>query len=103
MIACKCCNKQYVGSATGFNVRFRIHKSDINTGKIKCGVASHLWNVCKSASCKTEYLQVQLIEYVLVREDEDADKVLWGKEKYWQAQLFTLTHGLNEFEWMVCT
>ena len=38
---------------------------------------------------------MQLIEQVFVREDEDADKILWEREKYWQAQLFTLTHGLN--------
>ena len=31
---------------------------------------------------KTEYLQVQLIEHVFVREGEDVDKVLWKKEKY---------------------
>ena len=36
LIACKCCDKQYIGSATGFKERFRIHKSDINTGKIRC-------------------------------------------------------------------
>ena len=43
---------------------------------------------------------MQLIEYVFVREDEDPDKVLWEREKYWQAQLFTLTHGLNNMnEW----
>ena len=38
---------------------------------------------------------MQLIEHVFVREAEDADKVLWEREKYWQAQLFTLTPGLN--------
>ena len=100
LIVCKCCSEQYIGSSTGFKERFRISKSDINTSKIRCGVASHLLNVCKSATCKTEYLQVQLIEHVLVREGEDADKVLWEREKYWQAQLFTLTHGLNNMnEW----
>ena len=36
LTACKCCDKQYIGSATGFKERFRIHKSDINTGKIRC-------------------------------------------------------------------
>ena len=55
---------------------FRIHNSDINTGKIRCGVASHFLNVCKSATCKTEYLQ-----HVLVREGEDAHKVLWKRAK----------------------
>ena len=74
--------------------------SDINTGKIRYEVASHLLNVCKSAKCKIKYLQLQLIEHVLVREGEDAGKVLWEREKYWQAQLFTLTHGLNNMnEW----
>ena len=43
---------------------------------------------------------MQLIEHVLLREAEDADKVLWEREKYWQAQLFTLIHGLNNMnEW----
>ena len=79
MIACKCCSKQYIGSAAG-----------INTGKFTCGVAKHLLNVCKSAICKTEYLQVQLIEQVFARKGEDIDKILWEREKYWQAQLFTL-------------
>ena len=32
---------------------------------------------------------------VFVREGEDVDKVLGEREKYWQAQLFTLTHRLN--------
>ena len=43
---------------------------------------------------------MQLIEHVLVRVGKDADKVLWEREKYWQVQLFTLTHGLNNMnEW----
>ena len=53
------------------------------------------FNGCKSATCKTKYLQVQLIEHVCIREGEDAAKVLWERKKYWQVQLFTLTHGLN--------
>ena len=92
---CKCCGKQYVGSATGFKERFRIHKSDTNTGKIRCGVANHLLNVCHSSTSKPKYLQVQLIEKNSVKIDEDINKVLWEREKYWQAQLFTLSYGLN--------
>ena len=42
-------------------------------------------NVCKFATCKTEYLQVQLIEHVFVRVGEGTDKVLRETEKYWQA------------------
>ena len=81
MITCTCCGKQYIGSATGFMERFRIHKSDINTVKIRCGVANHLLNVCKSAICKMEYLQVQLIEPVFARKGEDIDKILWDRKK----------------------
>ena len=100
LIVCKCCCKQYIGSATGFKERFRIHKSDINVGKIRFVVASHLLNACKSVTCKTEYLQEQLIGLVFVRDGEDVDKVLWEREKYWPAQLVTLTHGLNNTnEW----
>ena len=94
MITCKRCSKQYIGSATGFK-EFRIHKSDINTGKVRCGVVNHLLNVCKS-----EYLQVPLIEQVFARKGEDIDEILWKREKYWQEQLFTLKHELNSInEW----
>ena len=82
LIASKCCDKLYIGSTIGFKERFQIHKSDINTGKVKCGVLNHLLNVCKSATCKTKYLHVQLIEHIFVSEGEDADKVFWGREKY---------------------
>ena len=56
VISCKCCGKQYVGSATGLKERFRIHKSGINTAKVKCGVANHLLNVCRSSASKFEYV-----------------------------------------------
>ena len=75
LITCKCCSKQYIGSATVFKERFRIHKRDINTGKVRCEVANHLLNVRKSASCKKEYLQAQLIEQVFARKGEDIDKI----------------------------
>ena len=76
LIARKCCGKLYIGSAPSSKERFRIHNSDIITGKIMCGVASHLLNVCKYDACTTKYLQVQLIEHISVRESEDSDKVL---------------------------
>ena len=69
------------GSATGFKERFRIHKSDINTGKVRCGVANHLLNICRSSASKFEYLQVQLIEDVSVQNDNDIDKVLRERQK----------------------
>ena len=100
LISCKCFGKQYVGSVTGFKGRFRIHKSDINTGKARCGVANHLLNICRSSASKFEYLQVKLLEKVSVQNDDDIDKVLWERKKCWQAQLFTLRHGFNNpSEW----
>ena len=82
LIFCKCCGKQYVGSATGFKETFRIHKSDINPGKVSCGLINHLLNVSRSSTSKFEYLQVQLIEKVSAQNDHDIDKVLWEREKY---------------------
>ena len=64
LISCTCCGKQYIGSAIGFKERFRVHKSDINTGKVRCEVANHLLNAFHSESNKFEYLQIQLIEKV---------------------------------------
>ena len=52
LINCKFCGKQYVGPATGFKERFKIHKSDINTGKVRCGVANRLLNVCLPSASK---------------------------------------------------
>ena len=95
LISCKCCDKQYGGSATGFKERFRNHKSDINTGKLRCGVANHLLNVYHSSTSKFEYLQLQLIEKISVQNDDDIDKVLQEREKCWQAQLLMLSHRLN--------
>ena len=48
-ISCKKCKKQYVGSAfeSNFKPSFRVHKSDINTGKDRCGVAKHFLNNCR--------------------------------------------------------
>ena len=58
-------------------------------------MANHLPNVCRSSASKFEYLQVQLIEKVYLQYDGDIDKVLWERGKYWQVQLFMLSHGLN--------
>ena len=87
MISCKCCSRQYIGIVPGFKERFWFDKSGNNTHEIRCWVASHLSNVCKSAICKIEYLQIQLIEQIVARESEDIDKILWKREKYWQVQV----------------
>ena len=80
LISCKCYGKQYVRSATGFKEQFKSHKSDINTGKVSCDVASHILNVCCSSASKFEYLQVQLIENVSVQNDDNINKGLWERD-----------------------
>ena len=57
--------------------------------------SNHLPNVCHLEGNKFEYLQIHLIEQVSVNNSKNIDKILWEREKYWQAQPFTLTHGLN--------
>ena len=62
---------------------------------MRCGVGNHLLNLSRSSTSKFEYLQVQLIEKVSVQNDDDIDNILWEREKFWQVQLFTLSHGLH--------
>ena len=100
LISCKKCKKQHVGSAyeRKLKPRFRFHKSDINTGKVRSGVAKHFLNNVTGIN-KLENVEVQFIEEV--KEDNyDFEGKLWSKEKYWQAQLCTLTHGMNSsWDW----
>ena len=58
-------------------------------------MANLLLYICRSSAKKFEHLQVQLTEKVSVQNDDDIGNILWEREKYWQAQLFTLSHGLN--------
>ena len=54
--------------------------SCINTGKVRCGVANHLLNVCQSSASNVEYLQVQLIEKVSVQNDDELESFVGKKE-----------------------
>ena len=93
IISCKNCGDQYVGSATDFNARFGIHKSNIKTKNNRCGTARHFNNKCRDSSNPNVFLQVQLIESV--QNGVNLESNLWEREKYWQCQLFTNTHGMN--------
>ena len=83
LISCRCCHKQYVGFATGLKTDLELKKNYINTGKVRCGVANHRLNVCRSSASKFQFLQVQLIEKVSVQNGDVIDKVLWEKQKCW--------------------
>ena len=76
---------------------FRVHKRDINTGKDRCGVA-HFSSKCQEVD-KLANLKVQLIEKI-VCDNNNQESRLWSREKYWQAQLFTTSHGMNSsWDW----
>ena len=93
LISCKNCDKQYIGSAIDFKARFRIHKSNIKTKKGRCGTTKQFNTKCSDVQNPHRFLQVQLIESVV--SDLDLENKLWEREKYWQCQLFTKTHGMN--------
>ena len=65
LISCKLCKEQYVGSAfkDNFKSRFRVHKSDVITGKNWYGVAKHFLTKFTNGN-KVENIEVQLIEQV---------------------------------------
>ena len=95
LITCSKCREQYVGSVINFKQRFRIHKSDIKTNKDRYGTARHFNNKCCNLNNKHAYLKVQIIEKVFNNNQFSIEDLLWEREKYWQAQLFTNSNGMN--------
>ena len=93
LISCFNSYDRYVGSALDFKSRFRIHKSDIKTKKDRCGTARHFNTKCTDSSNPHKFLKVQIIESVQC--DYNLEGKLWERERYWQCQLFTNTHGMN--------
>ena len=90
LITCSKCREQYVGPPINFKQRFRI---EIN--KDRSRTARHFNNKCCSPNNKHSYLKVQIIEKVFNNNQYSIEDLLWEKEKYWQAQLFTNLHGMN--------
>ena len=102
MINCKNCLEQYVGSATNFKSRFRIHKTNIKANKDICRTAKHFNGMCKNDNNIFQFLSVQMIELVYSNAT-DIEEILWDREKYWQSQLFTTTHGMNSLIDLYCS
>ena len=102
LITCKNCLQHNVGSATNFKNRFRIHKSDIKTNKHRCGTAKHFNGMCNNDNNIFQFLSVQIIEQVC-RNAPNFEEILWHREKYWQSQLFTTTHGINSVTDLYCS
>ena len=95
LISCTNSNEDYVGSAIDLKKPFRIQKSDINNKNNRCGVARHFTNKCWEPQNPHSFLKIQPIEQVSVKEQGKLDDTLWHREKYWQALLFTNSHGMN--------
>ena len=93
LIICQYCHLQSVGLASIFKERICIHKSDINTGKKRCSTAKQFLECCTSEG-KFDNLKIQLIESVNVP-DILLEQKLWQHQKYWQMQLFALSHEIN--------
>ena len=102
LITCKNYLEQYAGSATNFKDRFRIRKSDIKTNKDRCGTAKHFNGMCKNNSNIFQFLSLQITEQVYSNAT-DIEEISWHREKYWQSQLFTTTHGMNSLTDLYCS
>ena len=55
----------------------------------------HFNNTCCSPNNKHAYLKTQIIEQVFNNNQFSIEDLLWEREKYWQAQLFTNLYGMN--------
>ena len=95
LITCSNCRKQHIESAVNFKQRFRIHKSDIKTNKDRCSTARYFNNKCCSSNNKHVYSKVQIIEQVFNSNQCSIEDLLWEREKYWQAQLFTYLYSIK--------
>ena len=63
-------------------------------------MAKHFLNNCRGIN-KLDNVEVQLIEEIK-EGNYDLEGKLWSREKYWQTQLFTLTHGMNStWNWFI--
>ena len=75
----------------------RIHKSDNHLNRQRCGPSKHFNQICKHPELGANgYFKVQIIEVLTI--NNRTDKMLLSREQFWQAQLFTLTHGMNSQE-----
>ena len=78
-----------------FKKSFRIHKSDVNRKKDRCGVTRHSNDKCRDPQNHHTFLKIQPIEKVSVKEESKLNNTLWHREKYWQVLLFANSHRMN--------
>ena len=81
--------------AVDFKPCSRVHKCDIKTKKERGGTSRHFNEKCLYSTSPFGYVKVQIIEQVYSEDPSNMKEVLWYRERYWQSQLFTVTHGMN--------
>ena len=95
LITCDKHKDEYLGSAVDFKTRYRVHKSDIKTKKERCVTSRHFNEKCLCSTSPFGYAKVQINEQVYSENPSNIEEVLWYRERYWQSQFFTVTHGMN--------
>ena len=81
LITCSKCLEWYVGSPVKFKIRFRIHKSDIETKKERYESAKHFNSKSYYDTNPVHYLKIQLIEQVYCNNLEKIENILWNRKK----------------------
>ena len=94
LVHCKKCNLQYVRSTTTeLKIRFRNHKSTMKTNMKTCEVALHF---NRTPHILSDF-NFQCIDQIQTNTSQDTEKLLFTKEAYWSAQLFSFSpFGLNK-------
>ena len=82
----------YYCSAVDFKPRFRVDKIDIKTKKERCGTSRYFNEKCL---CPTFPLRYVSFRNVFSEDPSKIEKLLWYRERYWQSELFTFTHGMK--------
>ena len=86
-VSCEKCKPQHVGStSTQLKVRFRNHKTAINTNKKTCEMAAH-FNATLQNINDIKYIRVEQVNCEI---DEDLEGKLLAREAYRIAQLLTV-------------
>ena len=81
LVTCMKCLEQYVGSATKFSSRFRIHTPDIETKKDRCGTVTFFNDkCCHSSNPFYIYVSSSLRKYIVFMMNVIM-KIFYGTEK----------------------
>ena len=58
--------------------------------------------MCKNGKNIFQFLSVQIMGQIRSNAT-DIEEILWHREKHWQNQLLTMTHGMNSLTDLYCS